>query len=500
MEIIALLIFGLFIVLIVLPIAAFARVSALQGKLDATARDVWDLRHIVNDLKERLDLVEPGQAAARSAPKTPVEPARPAEPARPIYDQLGPDDDLLQPSWLRQSDQAPPPPPAPPRLEPVSEPEPAPAPAPAGSRRDWEDLIGGNLFNRVGAIALLIGIGFLLKYGFDHNWITPWMLVAAGFACGLALIVAGDRFNVGGARVFAQGLIGAGVSVLYLSTYAAGSIYRLMPGTAALALMCVVTVVAFLQAVRADALVVALLGLVGGFLTPVLLGGQSGGASGGVSLFAYIALLDIGLLALTIRKDSWAVVEPLALIGTYTLYLGWNEQSYSPDKMAVVVGFLTVYWVLFHALDLYRCVKSVDTYPEMRAVVPVVSLMAYYAAIYAVIGQHDLNTMAIVSAGIGAVYLVSGIGMIRLGKDVMAVVPRFTVSAIVMLALATGLGFRDREYVMVSLWAVEALALVWCGLHWRMRYVWACALGLLALAVGRLLASDTAFGFREMGR
>src|SRR5439155_57312 len=82
--------------------------------------------------------------------------------------------------------------------------------------------------------------------------------------------------------------------------------------------------VAFLLAVRLDAIAVAILGIAGGFLTPILL---STGQDNPFGLFGYIALLDIGLLMVTRRKE-WRVLPILGAIGTALMQIGWVTQFF----------------------------------------------------------------------------------------------------------------------------------------------------------------------------
>jgi len=63
--------------------------------------------------------------------------------------------------------------------------------------------------------------------------------------------------------------------------------------------MAVITTSAVTLSVHLNALPVAILGLVGGFLTPVLL---STGVDNEVGLFTYVALLDAGVLAVAYFK------------------------------------------------------------------------------------------------------------------------------------------------------------------------------------------------------
>src|SRR5436189_6290192 len=96
--------------------------------------------------------------------------------------------------------------------------------------------------------------------------------------------------------------------ILYALTFACRAVYHFpfFGPVPTFALMALVTAAAFLLAVRLDAQVVALLGMLGGFLTPVLL---STGQDAPVALFAYIVLLDAGLLAVALCQPSFSLAS-----------------------------------------------------------------------------------------------------------------------------------------------------------------------------------------------
>ena len=133
------------------------------------------------------------------------------------------------------------------------------------SREEWEILVGGKLLNRVGALALILGVGFFLKYAFDNDWLNELARVLMGAAAGLLLIGGGYRFHQRNLAIFSQGLTGAGVAILYLSIYAAYDFYHFVPQPLAFILMAVVTVAALLLSLHYDARAIALLGWAGGF-------------------------------------------------------------------------------------------------------------------------------------------------------------------------------------------------------------------------------------------
>src|SRR5438067_11741027 len=159
---------------------------------------------------------------------------------------------------------------------------------PARPPINWEQFMGAKLFAWIGGLALFLGVAFFVKYSFEHNLISPELRVAIGFLAGIALVVRGAALKRKENIVTAQTLCATGILILYAVTFACRSFYHfpffgLIP---TFALMSLITAAAFLLAVRMDALVVAILGIAAGFLTPVLL---STGQDNPLGLFGYIA-------------------------------------------------------------------------------------------------------------------------------------------------------------------------------------------------------------------
>ena len=178
--------------------------------------------------------------------------------------------------------------------------------------------MGVKLFAWIGGFALFLGVVFLVKYSFENNLITPLMRVVIGAAIGGALVAAGWFTARRNYRVPGQSLCATGVLVLYAAAFGAHTFYGLISLGTAFVLISAITLGAFLLAVEMDAPVVAVLGLVGGFLTPLLL--STGDRP--VPTFSYIALLNLGIAAIALRKP-WDYLFILAAIGTVLLELLW---------------------------------------------------------------------------------------------------------------------------------------------------------------------------------
>lgn len=240
-------------------------------------------------------------------------------------------------------------------------------------RRDVESIVGGSVFLWVGIIAAVFGVGLFLKLAFDNQWIGPGMRVSIGALVGVALLAVGERLRSRGPRAYAFVMSGGGVLILYLSIYASYNFYQLLGQPAALLLMALVTTAAVLLSVRHDALPVAILGLVGGFLTPVLI---SSGRDNEVALFTYVALLDAGVLAVAYFK-RWRSLDFLSFACTVLMSLGWAARFYTTEKLWTTLAFVTVFFVLYSLLAVFH-----NVLPRRRSRWFDVALLAWNAALY----------------------------------------------------------------------------------------------------------------------
>src|SRR6185295_4892669 len=127
--------------------------------------------------------------------------------------------------------------------------------------------MGVKLFAWLGGLALFLGVIFLIRYSFEHNLITPAMRIALGALTGLGLIVGGLFMPRPKFAVTAQTLCATGIVVLYGVSYTAYAIYNFVSVPTAFGIMALITAGAFLLAIRLEAQVIAILGLLAGFLT-----------------------------------------------------------------------------------------------------------------------------------------------------------------------------------------------------------------------------------------
>src|SRR5438445_12423270 len=95
-----------------------------------------------------------------------------------------------------------PPPPPMPHIPPPTVAAPKFAQATQRSSESLEGTIGKLWLNRIGIIAILIGVAYFLKYAFDSVWIVPGGRVSMGLIEGIARVARSNSFRRKGSAAF----------------------------------------------------------------------------------------------------------------------------------------------------------------------------------------------------------------------------------------------------------------------------------------------------------
>jgi uncharacterized membrane protein len=196
----------------------------------------------------------------------------------------------------------------------------------------------GQWLGRLGIALLLLGVVFGFKYSIDRGWLGPAVRVASGLGLGVALLAMGSRLRE--ARPGLSRLLsGGGLVCGYFSIYAAFQLYDLVSLGAAFAAMSVVTITAFVLAVRDDEAVMATLGTAGGLATPFLLYAGEGGTQG---LVLHTCVVVAGAAAI-FAKCGWRVLLWTVVVGAWPVLHGAAlaaHRSGGADAVVVEAGLL----------------------------------------------------------------------------------------------------------------------------------------------------------------
>ncbi|KUG03011.1 hypothetical protein ASZ90_019554 [hydrocarbon metagenome] len=341
-----------------------------------------------------------------------------------------------------------------------------------------EMLIGKNLLNRVGIIVLLFAVGYFLKYSFDNGWIGELGRVAIGFLAGLSFLVAGDINMRRGYKYFSQGLSGGGIAIIYLSTFAAVNYYQLISAYTAFSLLIITTLAGGLLARRQDALGLAILAALGGFLAPFLIGSQ--GRIDLLTLLLYICILDLGVLYLAYYKN-WRSLNILAFLGTALAYTV-NSTMYAVQNGPSVwtnQSFLTIYFVIFGALAFFYNVRYHKPTTFSDLFILTLNGGFFFGASYANLNYYYGEWMGILAVALTLLYLSVALALQRKEWGDRLLFLSLLGMGLVFLTIAIPLQFN--EHWVTAAWLVEALVLIFMGYKAGNKMVLISGLGLLLL-------------------
>jgi uncharacterized membrane protein len=354
-----------------------------------------------------------------------------------------------------------------------------------------EALLGKRLMTWVGVGILFLGLAFFVKYAYDQDWLGhvfgPRARLATVAGIGLALMIWGWRTLRAGMTSLGQGALGGGLAMLYLGIYAAVTPALmvvpepLLSTGAAFALMALVTALGVAIAVWCDALAISVLAVLGGFATPVLL---AGGGDHRDTLFTYLLVLDLGVLAVAVVRQ-WRALDPLTFAGTVLLFAGWyREHAPAPAPEWPTLLWMLAFYTLFLLLPFafHWRTRTPVTVARFALALGALAWFTGYAADL-LHGPCDALLGAICALLAGA-HLALGLASQRRVPTDRKVLHGFIALAALLLTLA--LVFLLPVDGIATAWMAEAVVLLLFG--WRYAYAptrWAAA-AVLALGLVRL--------------
>src|SRR5579871_77590 len=431
------------------------------------------LKEQIAALTARVFRLEQEVAATRREPQAQTQPSEPLpHPIAPIN----------RPSPVQ------PPPSQPPRLQPQP-----PRFATVTSRQtdqesNLERKIGQYWLNRVGIVAMLIGVSYFLKYAFDSNWIGPSGRVGLGLLAGIGLIVWSEWFRNRGHAPFSYSLKAVGIGTLYLSLWAGYRLYAVIPSSVAFVAMVIVTASMIVLALTQDAELLAAFALMGGFATPALV---SSGENHEAILFFYVLLLDVALLWIA-RYRPWRRLLWLNFVGTIVLSWGWAFDYYRDDARGITVLFAAILALVFASIPLVTPFgkSSRGSGPSITlTLLPLLNAVVFFVEMFMMHLDHKA-TLTWYALGLAAVYLgISNAFSRRFPHQDTSFVNLLHVAiavAFITIAVPLKLG---AHWVTIG-WLIESAVLLWVAARTKTAFLGYLAATALGLGIFRLLLFD----------
>lgn len=314
---------------------------------------------------------------------------------------------------------------------------------------------------RGGILALLAGIALFLRYAYARNLIPPEARVFIVVLAGSGMVAAGIRLARRKYHLIGMGLLGGGFGTLYFAVYALMTLYKLCGAGTAFGLSILVTAAAMVLAVRMNVLLVALVGVLGGYAAPVLF---STGEKNLAGLFLYLLLLGAGVL-FTARKRNWKLLNSVSFWFTVLLFGGALARFYrEQEDYPVVMLFLALFYLLFSMLPVvYNLLNRVRISVFELLQVSANGLLFLIAGVLLTRGRYDSATAALVPLGMAAFYtLLLWAGLFRRLDDRPLLYTWLTLGA---ASLATAFPLALDRNFLVAAWAAQGVAMIWIAVR-----------------------------------
>ena len=405
-------------------------------------------------------------AAGRPQPPQETEPFRPVPPPRPQ---------------------------TPPNISPIPPRVQQPEPGFFERHPDLEKFIGENLISKIGIAILVLAIGFFVKYAIDNDWIGPAGRVAVGVGCGGILIGIAHWLRTR-YKAFSSVLVGGGLAVLYCTIALAYHQYQLFGQTAAFIIMLIITAFSVILSLLYDRQELAIIALVGGFITPFLV---SNGRGNYVVLFSYLLILNSGLLVIAYNK-TWRLLNILSFGFTALLFFSWLVSLPYDASNAVYSGgwsFATAFYLLFFVINIAHTVRKNKPFIASDFIILLSNTCLYFAASLYLIEQLGLGRYkGLFCAVMGVFHLVATWFLFRqktVDRNILYLLVGITLSFVSLTA-----PLQLHGHYITLFWASESVLLYWLYVRSQIKLIRLSSLLIwIAMLVSLMMDWSNVYGF-----
>jgi uncharacterized membrane protein len=337
---------------------------------------------------------------------------------------------------------------------------------------------------RLGIFILILGIGFFLSYTATSEAMGPLVRISVSVLTGVLLLVGGIKLISGQYDLIGQGLAGAGFSTFYFSFFT-GFRLEVVGAPLAFALMILVTIAAGVIAIRRNSLLIAILGIAGGYLTPFMIETQNPSV---VSFLGYLLLLGSGVLFIAWRKD-WRILNYIGFAATSLLTLKAVDAGFSPERFWEFMPFLIGFFTLFStATFVYHLVsKQKATLLELLFLFLNASVFLAFS-VHLVENTFSREAIAFVTLGLAVFYVGHIAYFLRKNIEDKGLLLSFMGLSSVFVAITLPL-VLSKGWITAS-WATQGFVMLWIASRMKSEFLRQLAYVLYLIVLVRIAIFD----------
>lgn len=336
-----------------------------------------------------------------------------------------------------------------------------------------------------GVVIVVLAVGYFLKYSFDQNWVGPAGRVTMAYMLGIGFLVVGEFFRRKDLENFGLSLCGGGIATLYFATFAGFQIYDLFSQPVSFLGMVLITLLAGMLAYVYDTKWLAVLGIIGGFLTPVVL---STGTNAQITLMTYMTILNIGIFSLAFFKQ-WRLLNYLGFFFTWSLFSAWFLNHYHKDDFWVTFFFLNVFFLIYAFTPIvYHFIKAHGQKIRGLAIIMPNSFIAFgfsFGMIKEYAGTEYVSIVSIMYAGM---FLWMANYLYRKDRSQLQAFIMLLAKGMLFLIITIPVLFSG--HWITFFWSIQCVVLLWAATKLNNRWLYSSFLVLLIITSGKFFMYD----------
>ena len=301
----------------------------------------------------------------------------------------------------------------------------------------------------------------------------------------MAFIGAGEFFRRKNFLTFGLYIIGGGLATLYFATFAAFQIYHLIPQIPSFFIMILVTVLAGALALVYDTKWLAVLGIIGGFLTPIVLGSEQDNQ---FALMTYMVILNSAILIIAFFKQ-WRLLNYLGFIFTWFLFTVWYFGHYEESKFLQTIIFLNIFFLTYALVPFVYYIFKDHQKRLLGIGMTIANSFIAFAFSYAMIkNYYQIESSSFVSITYAIIFLfMSRFIYSRNQKEIDASV-LLLAKAMFFLVLTVPILFA--EHWITFFWTIQAAVIFWAAVKVKNQWLYSGAVVFLTLSIIKLFIYD----------
>lgn len=277
----------------------------------------------------------------------------------------------------------------------------APLPTVVKKESAFQKIFLGNIFNKIGAMAIIFALIFFIKYVSSLFILTPLIKFIIAFCSGIFMIGFGlSLHNKEYFKSYSEVLMGTGFATLYITTFCGYSVFKVLSPILTVLMGGVLLICAYSFADRMKTYSMMVIGILGGYLTPFFSGVDTGVI---ISFFIFLNLITlvyslkntkakfinvinlfVTMVIITIYNVTSHVefIYPLVLWGIYVIYDILRDKTSKIDNGLI--------WVNYFVLVLFTIIMNHANHNVAAALFGISALGYYILVVLSKLSKNNL--------------------------------------------------------------------------------------------------------------